>query len=61
MQYDHNYWPITVSVAEAAKRLSLGRTKIYELIGKGALKTLKVGRRTLVTMESIHALASRAN
>ena len=49
--------PITVTVEGARKALGLGTTKIYELIGQGSLRTIKVGRRTLITTESIRALA----
>ena len=47
---------ITVSVNDAAKALSLGRSKIYELICSGDLKIVKIGRRTLVTVASIRNL-----
>jgi excisionase family DNA binding protein len=50
--------PIAISVADTIKALSLGRTKIYELINDGRLTTFKVGRRTLVKVDSIHALAN---
>ena len=53
--------PLIISVNEAAAILGLGRTKIYSLIGDGCLSIVKIGRRTLVTTESIRALvASRA-
>ncbi len=48
---------IATSVTEAARALGLGRTKTYELITSGALETLKVGRRTLVTTHSLRAFA----
>ena len=51
--------PIAVSIEETGKALSLGRTKIYELINEGRLTTFKVGRRTLVRVESIRALGER--
>ena len=47
---------ITVSVNDAAKALSLGRSKIYELICSGDLKVVKIGRRTLITVTSIREL-----
>ena len=48
--------PITVSVDEARNAIGIGRTKFYELVGQGRLKTLKIGRRTLVLVASIRAL-----
>ncbi|QPQ54386.1 helix-turn-helix domain-containing protein [Allosphingosinicella flava] len=53
--------PIAVSIEETGKALSLGRTKIYELINEGRLATFKVGRRTLVRVESIRALGERCS
>jgi excisionase family DNA binding protein len=47
---------VTVTVAGAKKALGIGTTKIYELIGAGQLRTVKIGRRTLIRTESIHAL-----
>jgi excisionase family DNA binding protein len=52
---------IAVSVAEAGRSIGIGRTKLYELINDGSLKTFKVGRRTLVTTASIHALVGQAS
>lgn len=47
---------LAVSVKQAAKALSLGRTSVYALIKEGRLKTAKLGRRTLVTTASIRQL-----
>lgn len=48
--------PIAVSIAETGRALSLGRTSIYALINAGRLKTIKLGRRTLVMVESVRSL-----
>ena len=48
--------PITVSIAGAKKATGLGTTKIYDLINQDKLQTVKVGRRTLVKVDSIRAL-----
>lgn len=48
--------PITTSINETAKALSLGRTSIYALIREGRLETVKLGRRTLVKIASIRRL-----
>jgi excisionase family DNA binding protein len=47
---------LTVTIKCAGAALGLGRSKIYALIAEGKLKKRKVGRRTLVTTESIRAL-----
>ena len=48
--------PLAISVNDAAKTLSLGRTSIYAMIGDGRLETFKLGRRTLIKMVSIRRL-----
>lgn len=53
--------PIATSVKEAATALSLGRTSIYALIKDGRLQTVKLGRRTLIKIESIRALLSQGD
>lgn len=45
--------PSTVTVKEACRLLSIGNTKIYALFAEGRIETLKVGRKTLVTVASI--------
>lgn len=50
--------PITITISEALRVSGLGRTKLYELIGSGTLKTITVGRRRLVVYASLEALAA---
>ncbi len=47
---------IATSVNEAAKALGIGRTSIYQLIREGRLEVVKLGRRTLIKVESIRRL-----
>ncbi|RIK08052.1 MAG: transcriptional regulator [Acidobacteria bacterium] len=47
-----------VDVDEAARRLGLGRTKLYDLIGSGALRTVTVGRRRLVPVAALDELVA---
>lgn len=51
--------PLTVTVAGARNALGIGTTKIYELIGQGQLRTVKIGRRTLIRTDSIYALVEK--
>lgn len=51
---------IAVSINDAARALGLGRTSIYALIKEGKLEARKLGRRTLVTTESIRSLMDGA-
>lgn len=50
--------PLALSINDAAKALSLGRTSIYAMIGDGRLEAFKLGRRTLIRMESIRRVVS---
>lgn len=51
---------IAVSIDRAADILDLGRSSIYELLGKGQLKSAHFGRSRRVTMESIRQLVAAA-
>lgn len=48
--------PIAISVNDTAKALGVGRTTIYALINSKNLETIKIGRRTLIKMDSIRHL-----
>lgn len=52
--------PITVTINDTARALGLGRTSIYALIREGRLEAIKMGRRTLIKVESIHRLIASA-
>lgn len=41
-------WPLWLTVAMVAERLSLGKTKIYELIDLAGLPVVRVGRAVRV-------------
>lgn len=43
-------------VRDAARAYSLSKTRIYEMIAAGRLKSLKVGGRRLVTVDSLESL-----
>ncbi len=49
--------PFLVTVHDAERLLSCGRTTIYKLISDGKLETVKIGRATGITQQSIRALA----
>jgi excisionase family DNA binding protein len=50
--------PLAVSINDAARVLGLGRTSIYAMIGDGRLEAFKLGRRTLVKVDSIRRLVA---
>ena len=49
--------PLLVGIPDACGALGLGRSTVYELIAKGDLEARKVGRRRLVTADSLKRLA----
>ena len=48
--------PITQTVADTERYLGFKRTKIFDLLREGKLQRVKIGRKTLVTVESAKAL-----
>jgi excisionase family DNA binding protein len=48
------------SVRETARTTNLSYATIYRLIGKGQLKTVKIGGRRLIPVEAIDALLGGA-
>ncbi|MEQ8441432.1 MAG: helix-turn-helix domain-containing protein [Alphaproteobacteria bacterium] len=50
---------LLVSVEEAGIALSVGRSTVWKLINSGNLQTRKIGRRRLVTVESVQSVAKR--
>jgi excisionase family DNA binding protein len=46
---------LAVAPAEAARLTGVGRTTIYEAIGARALKSIKIGKRRLITIEALRA------
>lgn len=49
--------PMLYSIPQTCIALGLSRSKTYELIGEGRLVTITIGRRRLVQVESVRALA----
>jgi excisionase family DNA binding protein len=50
---------LLLKVGEAAKLLGLGRSKTYELIQRGALKSLKVDGARRVRIDDVHEFIER--
>lgn len=44
-------------IPETCRALGIGRSKVYDLINEGRLEKVKIGKRTLVRVASIRALA----
>ncbi len=48
-----NHDPLAYRIDDVRRILGLGTTKLYELIGTGALDARKAGTRTLITGDSL--------
>jgi excisionase family DNA binding protein len=48
--------PLSVTVDQCCDLIGIGKTTFYRIAGQNKLTLLKIGRRTLVTMDSIEAL-----
>lgn len=49
--------PYLASIPDAQRALGIGRSTAYRLIENGKLERVKIGRRTLIKVSSIKALA----
>ena len=58
-QQVHEIERITVRVPQALALLGLGRSKLYELMGEGEIETIKVGKATLIVVQSLHDFVQR--
>jgi excisionase family DNA binding protein len=57
MQHKSSQPPrIGYSIREACQMSSLGRTSIYKHIASGRLRVTRIGRRTIVLADSLHAM-----
>lgn len=53
-----NTLPLAYSIKEACAASSLGKTSLYAHIAAGRLKAIRLGGRTLIPADSLHALVS---
>lgn len=52
--------PKLISVSQACELIGLGRTKLYELLATRRLDSVAIGRRRLITAESLERLIDQA-
>ena len=45
--------PLAVRIPLAAQMLGIGKSKLYEFIAAGEIEAIKIGRSTLVPMDSL--------
>jgi hypothetical protein len=51
--------PITASISAFCQISGVGRSKVYELIKSGAVKTVRIGKRQFIVLSSFHELIAR--
>ncbi|WP_049562994.1 helix-turn-helix domain-containing protein [Nonomuraea sp. SBT364] len=49
---------LLLKVEEAARRLRIGRTQMYQLLASGAVESVYIGRLRRVPVESLHDYVS---
>ncbi|HEX3611741.1 MAG TPA: excisionase family DNA-binding protein [Sporichthyaceae bacterium] len=45
---------VLLTVDDAAHALAIGRTKIYELLDAGTLRSIKIGRARRIPIDAVH-------
>lgn len=50
--------PVTITVPVAIRASGLGRTKLYELLGRHEIESITVGRRRLINYASLQRFLS---
>lgn len=50
---------VLLTVEEAAEQLGIGRTKTYELVKKGEIESIQIGRLRRIPTSAIHEYAAR--
>jgi excisionase family DNA binding protein len=47
--------PLNLSVPRAARKLGVGKTKMWQLVHQGEIKSIKIGSRRVVPVDAIEA------
>lgn len=47
-----------LSIAEASQRLSIGKTKLYEILNAGQIKAVRLDKRTLIPVSALDDFAN---
>jgi excisionase family DNA binding protein len=47
--------PLAVRIPQAAQMLGIGKSTLYEIIASGEIETIKIGRSTVVPIESLRS------
>jgi excisionase family DNA binding protein len=49
--------PLLISIRDAANRLNIGHSMMYQILASGKLKARKLGARRLIAMADLHDFA----
>lgn len=52
---NHSLNPILVGIPEAARLMGLGRSKLYQILNEGELNLIKLGGRSLVSVDELRS------
>ena len=52
---NHSLNPILVGIPEAARLMGLGRSKLYQILNEGELKLIKLGGRSLISVDELRS------
>ena len=50
---------LLVSVEEAARRIAVGRSHLYELLGRGEIESIRIGRSRRIPVTALEEYTSR--
>lgn len=54
MQYtSYDELPLTIRVEDLQSILGIGRNKAYDLVGSGAIRSIKIGRQLRIPKQSV--------
>jgi excisionase family DNA binding protein len=51
--------PLLVGIRDAAKRLGIGRSKLYELVKAREIVPVRIGSRALIPMSALNAFVDK--
>jgi excisionase family DNA binding protein len=55
----HPVPPVAFTTTEAARSLGIGKTKLFQLIGRGELPAIRLGGRTLIRRQDLEAFTAQ--
>lgn len=59
-RHSKEQWPILLTVDESCGMLRIGRSKMYDIMTKGLLKPVRIGRSVRFRLRDLEDFASRS-